>query len=82
MLSNEEWQRMKKRSGDSKANKPIFGTTPRTLSAEELDRVFGGQAGPPAPTPTPTPTPTQPGSGPYPWPSKPRGGYDYYGQES
>ncbi len=67
---------------DSKTRGPIFGAPLQTLAAEELDRVFGGQAGPPAPSPTPPSTPTSPGSGPYPYPYKGTRGYDLYGQEN
>jgi len=66
----------------SNVRSAVFGAAPRVLSADELDRVFGGQVGPPAPTPTPTPTPTTPGSGPYPYPYKRIRSYDLYGQEN
>ena len=66
--------------GGSEARGTIFGATPRALAADELDRVFGGQAGPPN-SPPPT-TPTTPGSGPYPYPYKRVRSYDLYGQEN
>jgi len=59
----------------------IFGAPPRALAADELDRVFGGQYGPPAPTP-PSPPPT---TQPTPWGPivyKNVRSYDLYGQEN
>lgn len=75
----------KEMKGDSSSSGNMFGTSSRTLDASELDRIFGGQSGPPnnppsSPTPS-TPT-TVPGPyGPQPGPGKGGHGYDTWAME-
>lgn len=70
---------MKNEANGTKSGQ-IFGAPPRALSADELDRVFGGQAGPPAPSPSPSPSPTPGPWGPVVYKSV--RSYDLYGQEN